>query len=258
MSSDAGVGPKDQAPLILSAWDRGIAVSSKLRPSMSMFLWFWEWNMFGAGEEGQHTHGQFENARRVSRDGTSAVITTMHGMRLSMDVGAHGVDLNLSVTNNSNRRWDDLASIIPCFNPGPEEVRTEQFRNRKTWFVGPRGLDRLIAREIHFNDNLRVQVDGAMNEDGLYPWSDKWPTGTINAMSGLMVRESVDAGWVTGIAWERFLSAQGHNPWECLHLAVQVGPLIPKETREVRGRIYLAEGTREDLLAIHRKSWVAV
>lgn len=243
--------------LILSEWERGIVVSSTVRSDIAMFLWFWEWNMFGAGEEGQHTHGQFENDRRVARDGASAVITTPDGMRLWMGTGADWIDLSLNVTNPSKREWSDLASIIPCFSPGPEEARTEQFRTTKTWFAGPDGLDRLIAREIHFNEDLRVQVDGAVDTDGRFPWSDKWPTAEGNATSGLMVRESVDSGWVTGIAWERFLSAQAHNPWECLHLAAQLGPLGPSEMRDVQGRIYLTEGTKEDLLTMHRTSWVS-
>jgi hypothetical protein len=53
---------------------------------------------------------------------------------------------------------------------------------------------------------------------------------------------------VAGIAWEAFLSAQGHNPWKCTHLAVRIGPLRPGQTRSVRGKIYLLPGNKETCL----------
>ena len=232
--------------LVLSEWERGIAVTSTSDTSVRMYLWFWEWNMFGAIEAGQHTHGDFENGRQVAEDGLSAAITTQYEISLSLEVGAQGVDLDLNVTNSSDRQWGDLASIIPCFSPGPEEVRTETFRTTKTSFVGAEGFDRLKAREIHFNEDLWESVL-AEEGSGPFPWANKWPTAHTNATGGLMIRESSDERWVTGIAWDRYLSAQGNNPWECMHLAVQVGPLAPNETRNVRGSIYLFAGTKEDV-----------
>jgi len=50
------------------------------------------------------------------------------------------------------------------------------------------------------------------------------------------------------IVWEDFLSAQGHNPWKCMYLSVRVGPLQLSETRSIRGKIYLLEGSKEDFL----------
>jgi hypothetical protein len=67
-----------------------------------------------------------------------------------------------------------------------------------------------------------------------------------------MIRESLDHKWVTGIAWERFLAAQGHNPWLCMHLSVRVGPLGPGEERKIRGKVYLFKGGKEDCLRYYR------
>ena len=67
------------------------------------------------------------------------------------------------------------------------------------------------------------------------------------------IRESTDATWVTGIAWNRFLSAQGHNPWECMHLSARVGPLEPLQTRRVMGRIWLLKGNKDDLLSRYQQ-----
>jgi len=69
-----------------------------------------------------------------------------------------------------------------------------------------------------------------------------------NAVGGPIVREATDGKWVCGIAWEDFLSAQGHNPWECMHLSIRIGPLGPGESKTIRGKMYLFEGGKKDLL----------
>ena len=214
-----------------------------------MYLWFWEWNMFGAIDPGQHSHGTFDNAIRVANDRQSAEIATEYGLHLSLEVGPYGVDVDLETTNSSTRDWSELASIIPCFNPGPPGSQTQQFLTSKTSFVSPLGFESLEAREIHFNETLRARVACAQDPKGRYPWSDKWPASQTEARHGLLARESSDSRWVTGITWDRFLSVQGNNPWSCMHAAARIGPLAAKETRNVHGRIYLLPGTKEDILA---------
>ena len=73
-----------------------------------------------------------------------------------------------------------------------------------------------------------------------------------NTVGGLIVREATDGKWVCGIAWEDFLSAQGHNPWECMHLSIRIGPLESGKSKTIRGRIYVFEGDKEDLLQRYR------
>ena len=36
----------------------------------------------------------------------------------------------------------------------------------------------------------------------------RWPTAEPNARAGLLIRESNDGRWVTGIAWEDYVSVQ--------------------------------------------------
>lgn len=238
------------ARMRFSEWERGVSVDSVSDPEMRMYLWFYEWNMFDAMLPGQHTRGMWDNEVTVDTDRQSARVTSgFPGLSVEAQAVDDGAELMLTVTNRSEHDWPPLASIIACFNPGPEETRTAAFANEQTYFVSAEGLHPLTIRaprEIHFNDALRDAVN-AQAADGQYVWSEKWPMSDLNATAGLIVRESNDRIWVTGIAWERFLSAQGHNPWECMHLAVRVGPLAVGETRKVRGRIYLFEGTREDL-----------
>ena len=93
------------------------------------------------------------------------------------------------------------------------------------------------------------------NADGNFVFDEKWPTSERDAYAGIMIRE-YDAGrYVMGIAWESFLSAQGHNPWNCMHLSIKVGPLARGDKKTIRGRMYLFEGSKEDCLTDFEKDF---
>jgi Ca2+-binding EF-hand superfamily protein len=213
--------------------------------------------MFEAVAPGQHTRGNWTNRAEVSPL-KARLINGNPGVELDVKAVKDGAELTLTITNRSKHDWPTLASIVACFNPGPAKTRNRQFANTKTWFNSANGLTRLAGkapREIHFNSALAKLITKEADADGRYAWSQKWPRSEIDAVDGLIIRESTDGRWVTGIAWDRFLAAQGHNPWECMHLSVRVGPLKRGEKRSVKGRIYLLEGTKEELLERYRKEF---
>ena len=74
-------------------------------------------------------------------------------------------------------------------------------------------------------------------------------------MGGIIARESTDGKWACGIAWEDFLSAQGHNPWQCMHLSVCVGPLKRGQSKSIRGKIYLLRGSKDEVLRRYREDF---
>ena len=77
-------------------------------------------------------------------------------------------------------------------------------------------------------------------------WSTRPSLG--DASIALLSEQPTDGKWVCGIAWQEFLSAQGHNPWECMHLSIRIGPLASGESKTIRGKIYLFEGNKDKLL----------
>ena len=239
--------PPAPAPLVLAEWERGIAVRSLEVPDMDMFLWFYEWNLFDAFDPGQSSAGTYELERSVAPDGRSARIQS-ENLVLELAVDAEGVALELSVTNPLEQPFGELAALVPCFNPGPTERRTHALAHYDaTYYVGRTGLERASGREMHFNAALREALC-AVSPELEFDFSSKWPTSDHDAAAGLLLRESRDGSFVTGIAWEDFIGAQAHNPWQCLHLGVRVGPLAPGATRTIRGRIWLFAGGREELL----------
>lgn len=238
--------------LKLWEWEKGYAVESTEQEGMKMYFWFYEWNMFDAIQIGEHTNGSFDNNRNLNEDSTSAYIST-ENLKVEMNVVTNGVELLLTVTNSSQHSWPDIAAIIPCFNPGapPHRMKNyplanlnEQFNNTNTYFIGQSGLEKLVKRQIHFNEHLQHSLD-KKSPTREFIFSSKWPTADPTK-HGILIRESTDKQWVTGIAWENFLSVQGHNPWQCMHLGILVGPMEPGETKTVRGKIYLFRGLKED------------
>lgn len=222
----------------------GIAVESS--QGMTMYLWFYEWTMFDAILEGQHKRPTFNHQRIINAEQTEATLIAPH-LSLKVKATPDGADLLLSASNGSGHDWPELASIIPCFNPGPIELRNPSFvdeEHKRTYFWGSERLELLQAREIHFNARLRPLLD-RVSPTGSFFFSDKWPTSERNAQAGLLVRESADQQWVAAIAWEDFLSAQGHNPWKCMHLAARIGLLARGQTKTLHGKIYLFRGTKE-------------
>jgi hypothetical protein len=230
----------------LREWQRGFAVDSQPQPDMSVYLWFYEWHMFEAMTPGQHTRGTYELQRSLSGDQRVGRITS-DALQLSMAAVTDGAELKLTVKNITDYQFPPIAATIPCFNPGPKETRNRQFANTNTYYLSAGGLKKLIKREIHFNDKFRKLVD-EQGKPGEFVWSHKWPLNDDNAVGGLIVRESTDGKWACGIAWEDFLSSQGHNPWECMHLSIRIGDLKPGESKTIRGRIYLLRGDKSDVL----------
>jgi hypothetical protein len=248
----------------LFEWERGIALRLPNEPASAMYLWFYEWNMFEAMEPGQHTHGAFKLERSVNPAGADAVISSP-ALRLTAKAVPGGAELLLRVTNLTAYDWPEIAGIIPCWNPGrvegtdpsnpvaPNRNFSDPGRS-KTFFLSAAGLTPLSSREIHFNGTLRAAIDRA-SDRGSFVFSNKWPTSAVNAAAGLLVRESEDGRWVTGIAWDDYLSVQGHNPWSCMHACIRVGPLKPKQSKTVRGKLYLLPGTRQECLARFREDF---
>lgn len=217
--------------------------------------------MFNAIQKGEHTDGIAEWKWKLDSMGHRAT-TQGSWFKMSAAAVADGADLRLEITNTTDHDWPEISAIIPCFNPGfDDSKKTDAIPNpdffdedhNHTYFIGEDGLELLkggAPREIHFNQKWQRSIASWKKErdDGKFVWHLKWPTSNRNAYQGAIIRESKDRTQVMAIVWEDFLSAQGHNPWKCMHLSVRVGALKRGESKTVRGKAYLFDGTKEDFL----------
>lgn len=223
-----------------------------------MYLWYYEHTFFDALEKGYGIfHGDKPSHLTVGEDGRRATICSVGDRRqikMEVEAVADGANLLLTATNTTDYKWPEIAAICPCFFPGSSDWRFTNppmydcFRDEErgdSYFLGADRMELLNNLDLHANHRLRPQVDRWI---GAYEPDPYWTLANGDAYAGLMVRESKDGRWVAGIGWERFVSAQAHNPLRCMHLSVRLGPLAPGQTRTVRGKIYLFEGNKEDCL----------
>ena len=121
--------PASDDSLLLESWRQGVVVHPQGEPEMRMFLWFYEWNLFGAVNRGHHTAAYSMDSdwaaweKIITNDKTYAVVSR-DGVQLELASVEDGVELTLNMENRSGHDWPALASIIPCFNPGPSEHGT--------------------------------------------------------------------------------------------------------------------------------------
>ena len=258
-------GANAQKLMKLTKWERGVKVESRTDKAGFAYFWFYEWHLFDAVAKGEHTPGSRQWKWNVNAKGTLARMDS-EWLKMKVKAAENGAVMTLEITNKSDHDWPEIAAIIPCFNPGNHAKPQEQNRifldedYEHTYFLGADGLDLIkgqYPREIHFNHKYRPAIMAWEKElkDGNFVFSEKWPTSGRDAHAGLLVRESEDEKWTMGIAWESFISAQGHNPWNCMHLSVRVGPLKKGQTKTIRGRIYLLKGSKEDCLKHFKKDF---
>jgi hypothetical protein len=251
--------------LEIGRWNLGVSLSSRTDPEALVYFRFYEWHLFDAVVVGDHTRGIDDWEWDISPDGGEASIQA-DWMQVNVRTVDDGAEIALSVTNHTDHDWPQIAAIIPCL--GAEYARyglpaSPAFfddGHERTYYLGTDGLDLLRAREIHYAAPwVETVLDRSPRGDGAFEAiSHKWPHSDRAATAGLMVRESADRRWVTGVAWQDFLSAQGHNPRRCMHLSVRVGPLARGETKSVKGKIYLMPGTREDVLGHYLQDFCPV
>jgi hypothetical protein len=249
----------------LSEWERGIRLESRYDQNLFAFLWFYEWHLFDAVQKGEHTSGSHNWEWNIDKNATSAYMNA-GWLKLQINATENGADVSLVITNLTNHDWPAIAAIIPCLNPGnplKPSNRNDIFLDEEhlnTYFLSKNGLELIkgeFPREIHFNQDCHstVMAWDKERDDDLFVFDEKWPTSKRDAYAGIMIRESDYRRYVMGIAWESFLSVQGHNPWNCLHLSVKIGPLKKGETKTVKGRMYLFEGSKKDCLQAFKKDF---
>ncbi|MHC4626681.1 MAG: hypothetical protein ACYTDV_06840 [Planctomycetota bacterium] len=264
-STGIGRGANADKLMKLTKWERGVKVESRTDKALFAYFWFYEWHLFDAVAKGEHTQGSHKWKWNVNADSTLAQMDS-GWLKMKVKATEDGATTTLEITNTSDHDWPEMAAIIPCFNPGNHAKPREQNRmfldenHEHTYFLGADGLDLIkgqYPREIHFNHKYRPAIMAwkKEREDGKFVFSQKWPTSDRDAHAGLLIRESENRRWTMGIAWESFISAQGHNPWRCMHLSIRVGPLKKGQTKTVHGRIYLLKGSKDDCLKQFKKDF---
>ena len=81
----------------------------------------------------------------------------------------------------------------------------------------------------------------------------RWGVSPDRIAHGLIASQRADGAAVIGVAWERarYVSKNYNDSHHCLHSTGYFGNLAKGEVGELRGRIWLVEGTLDDLFGLY-------
>ncbi len=204
----------------------------------------------------------------LNPDGTLSIAHDVWTVTLTP--GDEEVDLSLHVRNETDTDWHDLVSITACVSPKgwgywkilgttPDQAPpvSPTFADRETrnkTFISTKDGPFLLAdRSKHFFDEetlsrilslpYRTNVFRVGQHKAAPPFTDR----------GLIARHNKEKGWVLGYGWEDCLCVNANNPLDCLHPTTRIGPVVAGGERTIRGKIYLFQGTLDDLFARYDK-----
>jgi hypothetical protein len=126
--------------------------------------------------------------------------------------------------------WSTGDTLSLTYVRKKDEWQNVEPKKEKITFYTSAGLEHLQQQQITIDDNLIVP-------------------------HGLIIRESIDGTSVAGMYWDRTVKVSNHQPADCLHAYVDLGPVKPGAKKIVHGKIYWFNGNKDDLLRHWQKDF---
>ena len=105
----AARGANPEKLMKLTKWERGVKVESRTDKAGFAYFWFYEWHLFDAVAEGEHTHGSHEWKWSVNAKGTLARMDA-DWLKMKVRAAENGAVLTLEITNTSDHDWPEIAA----------------------------------------------------------------------------------------------------------------------------------------------------
>lgn len=175
-------------------------------------------------------------------------VTVLHDLRAGKDE----VDFRLTLQNLGDQPVD-LEWFEPC-------IRVDRFTGRgqsnyieRCFIFTERGLTRLTelprAEEALYRGG-QVYVPKGINPDDVNPR----PISPVTPANGLIGCFSHDGQWLLATAWNR-TQYLFQGVIVCIHSDPHVGGLGPRETKQVRGKLYFMKNAPAQLFARYRRDF---
>jgi hypothetical protein len=151
--------------------------------------------------------------------------------------GACAVQQCLRFSGATNQQWRRPIALIPFLSEFDIQAQGKP-NDSLTWVRRDGGWMRLPVQHTRYHTppGALLLADGS---DGEIP-------------HGLIVRESLDQRYCSGMYWERTAYVSNRHPADCLHCSVDFAPLREGQSRTVHGKFYFVDGPNDRLLEMWR------
>jgi len=206
----------------------------------------------------------------VAQTWTFYIVPLVDGFDLLWMIETGNIGLNdcysvqqcFRMTGRANEAWRKTVAESPAFSEydlWQEQSRLNQPRTSLSWVVRNGLWQPIPPIDAHVvcRTALGLQIDLDRSGGDLARIPSMEPPFQANTVStfeppiddGLAARCDREGNWLNALWWENTTHISNHHPADCLHSFVNLGPLAANSKRALRGRIYWARMTKDELLA---------
>ena len=163
-------------------------------------------------------------------------------------VNGDAIDITATATNRARHVWNPATQCVLCLKCAQAETMTDPLRLRTFVVVGGElvavgKLPAHASHAAHAVDEKYLQFMPAGVVEKYYQY------GAVD--NSLIVRSSSDGKRHLAVAWEDAVNVSyNFDPtYQCIHSEPRFAAVRPNESLTLRGKIYLLDGTRQDLVA---------
>ncbi len=189
----------------------------------------------------------------ASSDKTQLVLESMVGadVKVTQDIraGADSVTFKLSIRNNTDKAVD-IEWAQPCIRVGTFTGLGQDEYIRRCFIYTERGLTTLDKTRRTEDARYRggqVYVPAGINAADVNPRPISLDKPTINLIGCI----SADGKWLLATAWDQ-TEELFQGIIACIHADFRIGGLQSKESKNVRGVLYILPNAPDALLARYR------
>ncbi|OHE72603.1 MAG: hypothetical protein A2007_06495 [Verrucomicrobia bacterium GWC2_42_7] len=158
------------------------------------------------------------------------------------------IDLTLKITNLDELIWRQVMADICLMN-----VRAQNFYDpdySRTFIATRKG----ISPVSDFMESPKRPVFFKASKDSasmhFYIGNPFWNITDINITENIVMTQSIDGRWTIGFGWQDIcmISCNSDEYHGCHHSNPYLGDIVPNQTAQINGKIYIAQQTPENLL----------
>ncbi|MAV34531.1 MAG: hypothetical protein CMJ59_03650 [Planctomycetaceae bacterium] len=211
----------------------------------------------GRGKDYQHIRFHWNTQGAPHELSASCQVPDKGRFRLRLVARSDYVDISLTVRNDLKRA---MKYVDWYFCPVAYEAPTiNDPTQRRTWLFDGQRLRTLAEKSRGIPAEEMYPIGGARGAGGFIPpLHAAHPRGVIEAKAPIVLVSNARGTHTVALAFDRAHSIFSSRGNGCFHADPYFGPDIkPREERTVHGRLYLAEGSPQDVLERFQRDFPA-